>query len=908
MIGRTLSHYKVQEKIGEGGMGEVYLAKDTKLDREVAVKVLPATFSENKERLARFEREARLLASLNHPNIAAIYELEESDGVHFLALEYVPGETLAERIKRGPIPVDEALPLFKQIAEGLEAAHEKGVIHRDLKPANIKVTPEGKVKVLDFGLAKAMAGETPTQGLSESPTIDQGATETGVLLGTAPYMSPEQARGKPVDKRIDIWAFGCCLYEALTGRAAFAGETVSDTIAKILEHEADWDLLPEATPFTLRSLLRRCLRKDESGRLHDMADVRIEIEEASAEPTEMSDSRTRLSQGSRAPWWAIPILALLVVGVVAVTYYLRPQAPRPVTRLQLGVQPAEWLAGGVFGQARPIELGRTSIALSPDGSYLVYSAGDRDGIRLYIRPMDAVEARPITGTDGGTGPFFSPDGQWIGFWAQGRLKKIQIDGGPPVDLCEVPSRPIGASWGSNNNIVFAAWEGIHEISADGGEPRTLTTLAEGEYSHRLPQILPGGEAVLFTARKQMFGGWEKAHIDAYSFVTGERKTLIENGADARYSPTGHLVFARMATLMAVPFDLERLEITGGPVGVVRGVYQAVNATNATVDSGAAQFSFSASGTLAYVPGGIIPDGECSLLWVDRRGVAEPLPAPTSPYLGARISPDGLQVAAYTVGLKRDIWVYDISREISTRLTTEDSSVGNPIWTPDGTRITFSSDRAGSDSVYWIPADGSGTIERLTTMEPAQPSSWSPDGQELVLHYWDEQNAQGDIWILPNEGEPRPFTQTPKFWESHAVLSPDGRWLAYRSNKSGMLEVYVTPYPGPGPVHQISNDGGTSPAWGRNGKELFYRSLWDSKGFSSMMAVDLSTEPNFTVGRPRELFKGKYGGTLPVRSYDVTNDGQKFLMIQDVSPPREPVTQIQIVLNWFEELKRLVPTN
>ena len=499
--GTGLAQYEILASIGAGGMGEVYKALDTKLGREVAIKVLPEAFADNKERLARFEREAKLLASLNHPNIATIHGLEEHDGVHFLVLELVPGETLADRIKGGRIPIDEALPLFKQIAEGLEAAHEKGVIHRDLKPANIKVTPEGKVKVLDFGLAKAMVEETPTQQMSESPTITREHTETGVLLGTAPYMSPEQARGKPVDKRVDIWAFGCCLYEALTGRAAFAGETVSDTIARILEHEADWDLLPEATPFTLRSVLRRCLRKDESGRLHDMADVRIEIEEASAEPTEMSDSRTRPSQGSRALWWALPTLALLVVGVVAVTYYLRPQAPRPVTRLQLGVQPAEWL--GPDSSSMQWRLSRTSFAFTPDGRNLIYSAGDDEGSQLYMRAMDATDAIPILGTQSAVGPFLSPDGQWIGFWAKSQLNKIRIDGGPPITLCDASDPPFGASWGPNGTIVWGQYAGgLLEVSAAGAEPHVMIELSEGEFSHRLPRhSFQMAHTMLFTILK-----------------------------------------------------------------------------------------------------------------------------------------------------------------------------------------------------------------------------------------------------------------------------------------------------------------------------------------------------------------------------------------------------------------------
>jgi serine/threonine-protein kinase len=889
-------------------MGEVYRARDTKLGRDVAIKVLPEVFAENKERLARFEREARLLASLNHPNIGAIHELEESDGVHFLVLEFVPGETLAERIKRGQIPLEEALPLFKQIAEGLEAAHEKGVIHRDLKPANIKVTPEGKVKVLDFGLAKALAGEAVVQDLSQSPTLTREATELGVLLGTAPYMSPEQARGKEVDKKTDIWAFGCCLYEALTGKTAFLGETVTDTIAKIVEREPDWEAIPATNPALVRSLLRRCLHKDTSCRLHDIADARIEIEEAANEPVAVGDVRFPTTGLSRKALTyalvALAALAALAVGVAV--WYLKPPAPRPVTKVLAGVEPAEWLGTTHPGTVWTSEgLSRTAMAFSPDGRHLVYGAGDTEGLhRLYLRPMDESEAVPIPGTEAAVGPFFSPSGQWIGFWADGNLMKVPIDGGPPVSLCDA-GRAFGASWGPNDTIVFGQQTGgILQVSAGGGAPEAITTLAEGEWSHRLPHILPDGESILFTVMKGD-RRWYETKIMAKSMETGEQKVLVENGADARYAPTGHLVFARLGTLMAVSFDAARLEVTGGPVGVIAGVKQAVNVRGGTArDTGAAQFNFSASGSLAYVPGGIFPDVEKSLVWVDREGAAEPLRAPLAPYVYPRLAPDGKRVAVGTLSLEMDIWVHDISREASTRLTLEKGRDSSPVWTPDGTRITFNSDRTGRSNIYWIPADGSGSVERLTTVEPSYPASWSPDGQVLAfLHLASEGNY--DIWVLPLEGEPRPFIQSP-FNETHPTFSPDGHWLAYRSLKSGRSEVYVTPFPGPGPEHQISTDFGRDPAWAPDGRELFYIITHGDRS-RSMMAVDITTDPTFTAGRPRELFREKYVSTSRLRNYDVTPDGRRFLMVQDVSPPEEVVTELHVVLNWFEELKRLVPT-
>jgi serine/threonine-protein kinase len=895
--GTRLSSYEIISQIGAGGMGEVYRARDTKLGREVAIKVLPEAFAES-ERLARFEREARLLASLNHPNIATLFDLQEHDGTHFLVLELVPGETLAERIQQGPIPIDEAVPLFKQIAEALEAAHEKGIIHRDLKPSNIKVTPEGKVKILDFGLAKALAGEPVTQNLSESPTLTREFTETGVVLGTAPYMSPEQARGKTVDKRADIWAFGCCLYEALTGKVAFLGDTVADTIAKIVEREPDWQMLPPTTPPFVRSLLRRCLQKDANRRLHDIADARIEIEDADTEPSVGEIPRARKS---RALPWILAALAALAAGVAG--WYLKPSAPRPVSKMIVEVEPAEWL--GSRARTLPqFRMSRTAVAFSRDGKYLVFNAGDSEGFRLYLRPMDGLEAQPIPFTEGALGPFYSPDGKWIGFWANGSLKKVPIGGGPAITLCDTSSLPVGASWGPNGTIVFGKDEGgILEISSDGGEPRAITHLAEGEYSHRLPYILPDGETVLFTKLKRR-RGWDEAQIVAFSLETGEQKVLVDNGVDARYSLTGHLVFVRSGTLMAVPFDLKRLEVTGGPVGVAE-IKQAVNARHDASGTGSGQFSFSDSGSLAYVPGGIFLSPEKSLVLVDRDGAAEVLAAPKADYYYPRLSPDGRRIAVSVRSVQEwDIWAYDITRGTSTRITQDESVETSPIWSPDGHRIAFISDRTGKSSLYGIPADSSGSAERLTTLEQVSAASWSPDGLALViLHRASEGN--NDIWILPLEGEPQPFVESP-FHELYPTFSPDGRWLAYVSNQSGRLEVYVTSYPGPGPKHQISVNGGRAPSWAPNGRELFYHSFEvDRERF--MWAVKITTNPTFIAGKPRVLFKRDFVGQVPSRGYDVTPDG-RFLLVQAESPRQEEVTKIHITLNWFEELKRLLPTH
>ncbi len=906
--GTKLAEYEITSAIGAGGMGEVYKARDTKLGREVAIKVLSEAFAQDKERLARFEREARLLASLNHPNIATIHDLEESEGVHFLVMELVPGETLAERIARGPIPLDEALPLFKQIAEGLEAAHEKGVIHRDLKPANVKVTPDGRIKILDFGLAKAFEGEPELSDLSQSPTITRDATRAGVILGTASYMSPEQARGKSVDKRTDIWAFGCCLYEALTGRKAFSGETVSDILASIIKTEPRWEALSAVASWRVQELLRLCLRKDPLHRLREIGDARVHIEDTLGEPE--SDLPAGILQDAkkrRAIPWPIAIVMTLLAGLLV--WIIRSPSPpvrAPVTKLILDVKPAERLGG--TGPDLPHRLSRTAIAFSPDGKQLVYSAEVEESPQLYLRNMDEMEATPIAGTEGGLAPFFSPDGQWLGFWAGGKLMKIPISGGPPQAICDVKLPPWGASWGSDDTIVFSqsGERGILRISADGGVPEEITTLEEGEWRHHLPHFLPGADAVLLTVRKG-YGNGEDMTVMVQSLETGERKVLIENGADGRYAASGHLVFLRLGTLMAVAFDPNKLEISGSPVGVLASVQQDVNSQMSYSDIGAGQFSFSRTGSLVYVPGGIFPDWEGQLVWVARDGTAEPLPAPLGPYLLPRLSPDGRRVAVTKSGFEHDVWVYDILRETMRRFTLEEGIDTTGIWTPDGNRIAFASDRAGPErSIYWKSADGSGEVERLTTGRLSRPSSWSPDGKVLAYVYR-KTVEDNDIWVLPVGGEAQPFIESP-FNEANPEFAPNGRWLAYKSNESGRNEVYVTPYPGPGPKVQISTDGGFSPVWARNGREIFYRVSGDRRESTVVMAVDTTIEPTFSSGKPRVLFQGQYESTIYIRSYDVTPDGERFLLIKrdENDPVSRRVTHLNVVLNWFDELKQRVP--
>jgi Tol biopolymer transport system component len=896
--GQQLGSYKILSLLGAGGMGEVYQAHDTKLGRDVAIKVLPAEFINDPERLSRFQREARTLAALNHPNIATIHGLEQSDGVHYLVMELVPGQTLAERVSAGSLKIEEALKVAAQIAEALEAAHEKGVIHRDLKPANVKVTPTGRVKVLDFGLAKAFAGDGGLD-LSNAATLTAMGTEEGMVLGTPAYMSPEQARAKPVNKRTDIWAFGCVLYELLTGKEAFRGGTVSDTIAAVLEREPEWQALPPATPAKIRDLLRRCLQKDSQRRLRDIGDARIEIEEASATPA-MPELAATL-EGVRALGRRGLILrvgALLLVAIVTglAIWNLKPTPtapPKPVSRFTITLPPGEQLAGLDLGLA---------VALSPNGSRLAYVARQGGIQQLYLRAMDSQEARPIPGTEGAVSPFFSPDGQWLGFLAGGKLKKISVNGGAALTLGDGVNIG-GASWGSQGMIAISPTSipGLQQVPDAGGTPQTLTRLEKGDASHRWPEFLPGGKAVLFAAGPTP-NNWTNAQVAVQSVGTGERRNLVQGGTQPQYSPSGHLVYAHGGSLMVVPFDPQRLTTTGAAVPLVEGVLQ-------STITGAAQYNLSSTGTLVYVPGTFQSD-QSKLVWVSRNGAQQPVSAPARAYRQPRLSTDGRRVAVTIDEQGDQVWLYDLSRETLTRWTFEGNRNTAPAWTPDGKRIAFESNKEGPQNIFWQLADGSGGLERLTTSDDNHfPLSWSPDGQLLAFVDFNPTTGR-DIWVLrmgdpsPGSGQVRkaqPFLRTP-FDETAPQFSPDGRWLAYASNESGPYEIYVQPYPGPGGKWQISTEGGTEPAWNRNGRELFYRSG------NKMMAVDVTTQPSFSVGKPRMLFEGPYGlSPVSFPNYDVSPDGQRFLMVKPSEPEGAAPTQINVVLNWFEELKRRVPT-
>jgi eukaryotic-like serine/threonine-protein kinase len=919
-IGTSIAHYRVLSQLGSGGMGDVYRAHDAKLNRDVAIKVVRGPWATHEDRLVRFRREAQLLAALNHPNIGQIYGLEEFGGTCALVMELVDGPTLADRLIAGPVPVVEALQIGSKIAEALETAHHQGIIHRDLKPSNIKLRDDGVIKVLDFGLAKLVEStSSDASGATLSPTISLPATVAGVILGTAAYMAPEQARGKTVDKRADIWSFGCVLYELLKGRRAFGGDDVGETLAFVITKEPDWSALPADLPASIRRLLRRCLEKDRSRRFADIADVRLDIEDALNAAPDATPVVIPPSSTGRSSRRLVAIGAMAAVAIVALAFWIgrrtaTPVSAAPVSRFVVNVAPAERLLAAPedrdAGEGRP---SRTAMTWSPDGRSIIFSATEGDRQQLYVRSVDQLKATPLPGTQGGSMPFASPDGRWVGFWSAGALKKVPLDGsGPATTICET-TLPFGASWGTDDTIVFSrSREGLWRVPAAGGTPQAVIKpdTTKGELKFQLPQILPGNGAIVFTVTHTPLPTWDDdTEVVVHVLATGERKVLVRGGADGRYLPSGHLLYLRKSTLMAVPFDLQQLVPTGGAVALIADVMQSANTPNELSESGAGQFSVSTTGSLLYAPGGIFPDPERSLAWVDRNGAAQPLPLSTRPYSTPRISPDGRRFLVWTQG-DRNVWVHDLSRGVTTRLTFEGRNA-RAIWTPDGERITYTSAIAGSENLFWRQSDGSGTAERLTSSEFQQaPSAWTPDGKTLLFMQGNV-SAGYDILALSPEGDrkPHPFLQTP-FNEQYADLSSDGQWLAYVSNQSGRAEVYVQPYPGPGARQQISVDGGTAPAWSRDGRELFYittLSVGGQAALTKMMVVPVQSKPAFTAGTPRLLFEGRYGATANIRGYDVAPDG-RFLMVQQKDRPPMRVAEMIIVQNWVEELKQRVRPN
>jgi serine/threonine-protein kinase len=903
LTGRSLSHYRIIDKIGEGGMGVVYQAEDLRLGRVVALKFLSGELTGDKQAIQRFQREARAISALNHPHICTLHDVGEHEGRAFLVMEHVAGETLAERLAKGPLMVDEALEICRQIAEGLEAAHEKGIIHRDLKPANVRITPGGKVKILDFGLARALRDQAATADLLHPPTITEQKTDPGTVLGTAAYMSPEQARGKPVDKRADIWAFGCVLYECLTGKRAFEGITITETIAAILKEDPDWQALPAGASENLRAVLRRCLQKDPDLRLRDVGDARIEIGESAVGPSEAITAPRRLP----LRWLGAAVGLLLLAGIpisLALIGYFRHIPSEPVVST-IKIEPGRWLAGMNWdaGLMRP---SRTAIAISTDNSFMVYSAIEENPApganpQLYLRRMGQAEARPIAGTEGGINPFLSPDNRWVGFWADRKLKKVPVEGGIATPLCDAPLI-FGANWGRNNRIVFSdgCLSGLSIVTAEGGTPRSLTTPdpKREETSHRLPVWLPSGEAVLFTVMRH---SWDsQPRLALLRLDTGEWQVLLEDAADARYVPTGHLVFVRQGVLMAVRFDPAKSKVIGEPHPIVENVMQAFGIRDG-YNTAAAQFAISEPGWLVYASGGVVPDPMNLLVWVDQRGNEEPVTELRGPFYEPRLSPDGQRIAYATMGREPRIWVYDLARGTHSPLTSE-GFANSPIWTATGKRLVFLWMKSGLPKLFWQPYDGSLPMEPFIKPARAELGWNASDGKNVALPAANPGRGWDIVLFDTQSGRETPFLNSP-FDEAYPEVSPDGRWIAYTSNENNKRsEVYVQAFPGKTFKCQVSIGGGVEPLWSRNGRQLFYR--WQDQ----MWVVNVQTEGGFAAGKPVMLFKqAGYSSCFPTRCGDLSLDSQRFLMVKLEQRPPTPVTELILVQNWFEELKRLVPT-
>jgi serine/threonine-protein kinase len=910
LTGTRLGVFEVRALIGRGGMGEVYRAHDTKLGRDVAIKVLPSAFTADAGRLASFEREARVLASLNHPHIAAIHGIEESDGVRGLVLELVEGETLADVLQRSEpsgrssLRLQEVLHYAHQTADALEAAHEKGITHRDLKPANVAITPDGVVKLLDFGIAKVVTGDGPGVDLAHTTNTTLEATRAGLIAGTAGYMSPEQARGKLVDKRTDIWAFGCVVYEMLSGRRAFAGETLPDTITAILDDDPDWSLVPDDTPRAVRRLLQRCLEKDPKQRLRDIGDARLDLERVLHGEAETADDSALQARTWRARTRMAGAVALVFAAVAAGLAWLallpdnQDAGDRRISRFTVDLPPDS--------EIEPTF--NPNLALSPDGTRLAYTPLPGP---VVIRRLDAVDGQPLEASDTPgfrQAPLFSPDGQSIAYvdgnapfsWRR-PFQTAALAGGPALKLAEYDMFHRG-DWSEDGWLYWTATYpgGIVRIRESGGETEPVTTLdlASGERSHRFASLLPGGNALLYTVGFEGIDNYDDARIDLWNIRTGTRKTIVEGGTSGTYLPSGHIVYARGGTLMAVPFDVQDREVTGTAFEVEKGVMMSRN-------TGAAHYSVSKRGDLAYVPGSA-EGGRRTLVWVDRAGKAEPLPLPPASYLYPRISPDGLTMAVEIEGPNHDFYFYDFARTVLSKVTTDGLS-HDPVWSPDGARVAYRSWQARGMTLWWMRSDRSGAAERLDPAGTRQsPVSFSPDGHFLAFDQKDPE-TRDDVWVLPLLGDstPRPVART-RFGEGSMKFSPDGRWVAYSSDESGRPEVYVQAFPGPGLRVQISNDGGTDPVWRRSGGELFYRSG------DRMMVVSVVTSPQFKASAPQQLWEATYArgsaascGMPGVSSsnYDVTADGQRFLMVRDEDQSMAS-TKIVVVLNWVEQVKAI----
>jgi len=864
-------------------MGEVYRGRDPRLGRDVAIKVLPANASSDPGRLQRFEQEARAAAALNHPNILAVYDVGVHDGAPYIVSELLEGQTLRECLSNGPIPVRTALDYAVQIAHGLAAAHEKGIVHRDLKPDNVFVTPDGRVKILDFGLAKLIDQESSGAVASVLPTTPPRTTP-GLVLGTTGYMSPEQVRGTIVDRRADIFALGVVLYEMLTGRRAFARETVPETMTAILRDDIpDIHSSGSQVSVPLEQVLRRCLDKDPSRRFQSTQDLAFALSTVGGATT--SSAGAALSTASTN--WRRPLkVAAVVIGALALgaigATIVRPQPTTetaPLRRLTISLPDTERLAPA---STSPLGLGKISVAVSPDGTRVVYVA-IRNGTRqLVVRDLEHFESRPLRGTEGAYGPFFSPDGTSVGFFSQNALKRVSLLGGDPVTVAEARQARSG-TWLPDGSIVFGNFEGsvLLQVPSAGGASRTV---AATYYAFQSLAALPLSTHVLVDMRSG--ANPDLNTIEAVAVADGTRKVLLAGGTRPAYAD-GRLLFMRGGAMFAVPFDVDRLEVMGSPVAVIEGIR--------TETEGAGQVGVSRDGTLVYVEG--TPAWQGTPVLVNRDGKAQPLGAPKQVYGTFALAPDGRRIAFEVVGTTVDIWVYEIGRGTFTRLTQSGRN-GAPIWSPDGRQIAYNSAQDTKIAVMTRPVDGSGSETQLWSGTlRCVPYSWSPDGKTIAVGCSSDQSGNEDVYLLSlgDKSEPRPFVQTP-FSDWGAKFSPDGRWIAYISDASGQYEVYVRPFPGPGSQWQISTGGGEEPVWSHDGKEIFYRNG------TKWMAVDVKTTSEFSVTPPRLLFTGPYVN-VPGPSYDVGPDG-RFVLIE--GPPEAPVTHLNVVLNWFADLRRLVP--
>ena len=912
-VGSRLGGYEILSLLGQGGMGEVYRARDVRLGRDVAIKILPTDVADDPDRLARFEREAQVLASLNHPHIGQIHGVEDSSGVPALVMELVEGPTVADRIAEGAIPIAEALPIARQIADALEAAHDSGVIHRDLKPANVKIRPDGTVKVLDFGLAKILdAAPVSGAGATKSPTLSLQATFAGTILGTAAYMSPEQAAGKSVDKRADIWSFGVVCWEMLTGRRLFDGETIAHTMAGVLRADIDFGQLPSDTPPTIPDLLKRGLDRDVKRRLRDIGEARIAIDRAIADPhAGATPPANRAAFGfalrrSRRIRWAIA-LAFAIAGVgILLPWRLSRSVSRPAAVMvtaDLGADTSLAVPGAPGA----------NLALSPKGDLFVFVGQNSSaaGTQLYIRRLDQLRATVLSGTDDARSPFFSPDGGWIAFFANGKLKKISVTGGAAITICDAQAGR-GGAWAPDDTIVFtpnaAPGNALKRVPSTGGTPVPLMKLADDESSQRWPQVLPNGKGVLFSTGPSL-GNWDDGSLAVKPLPDGARRVLLRGGYFGRYISSGHLVYIHGGTLFAVPFNLDRLEVIGSPVPVVESVV-------ANAGTGVANFAASDNGTLVYWSG-VGGGSDQSISWMDRNGKTEPLLATPSDWSNPRFSPDGRRLA---LDIRRAegqpaISTYDWSRDQLMRLTVTSAGASiKPVWTPDGRRVTFSSTRANLQvmNLYWQRADGVGEAQRLTDSPNTQvASSWHPNGRLLAFYENRGTQTGQDVLILPVEGDDasgwkpgKPYALLSEpFDEQDAQFSPDGRWIAYYSNESGGPEVYVRPFPNTSAGKwPISSGGGLNPVWSRARHELFYRTP-NQQIMVASYAVDGDT---FHPEQPRLWSPGRFLVRPRLTSYDLHPDGDRFAVAAVSGVADLKQHNVVFIFNVFDELRRVAP--